>query len=175
MLKIVLSKIMISFLVPLVVMLAPVKKSAEKTYQQPTDFAALLNLNYSYGAELTDEDIAYGTMLSLLELAKEENGSLTLSTEQADSFSKEYYGKTVSYSNFGIEVLEGKIIIPAMGYDLYTHEIVEVTEEGDTVRVVTKVVCDGHDEVFDALCSSVFVKNTESSFGYNLISSEILA
>ena len=175
MLKIVLSRIVASFLLPLFVMFAPVEKNTEKATRQPTDFAALLNLNYSYGAELSDEDIAYGSMLSLLELAREENGSLALSIEQADSFSKEYYGRTVSYSDCGIEVVDGNIIIPAMGYNLYTHELVEASEEGDTVRVVTRVVCDGHDEVFDALCTSVFVKNTESSFGYNLISSEILA
>lgn len=175
MLKVALSKFLISFLMPLLVMLAPAKEAPAEAVQEAVDFAGLLNLNCSYGVELTDEDIAYGSMLSLLELAKEENGGLVLSVEQVDTFSKAYYGRTVSYEDCGLEVVDGQVLIPAMGYDIYTHELVDTVTDGDTVKVTTKVVCDGHDEVYDALCVSVFVKNDNSVFGYNLISSEILA
>ena len=176
-LKILVSRILASVLLPLMVMLVPGEATrAEQTVAQPTaDYEAMLNLNYIYGVSFEDEDIAIGTMLSLLEMAEEKDVHLSLSVEQADFFSKAYYGRTVDYAACGLEVLDGRVLIPAMGYDLYTHELISVEENGDTVKVVSKVVCEGHDEVFDALCTSEFVKNADSAFGYNLISAEILA
>lgn len=177
MLKMLVSRILVSVLLPLMVMIAPGEANkAEQAAALPVaDFEAILNLNYVYGVSFADEDIAVGTMLSLLEMAEEKDGQLTLSVEHADFFSKAYYGRTVDFAECGLEVVDGRVVIPAMGYDLYTHELISVEDNGDTVKVVSKVVCDGHDGVFDALCTSVFVKNADSSFGYNLISSEILA
>ncbi|MBQ7288837.1 MAG: hypothetical protein IJW78_03800 [Clostridia bacterium] len=176
MLKAVLTRFLVSVLLPLLAFLVP-GKAATPTTEVPVDYAALLNMNYCYGTSFSDSDIATGTLLSLLDLAEEDaDGRLFLPVEQADLFSGALYGKTVDYAQNGLQVEDGRIEIPAMGYSLYNHTLISTEEDGDRVKVVSKVVCEGHEgESFDALCNSIFVKNADSAFGYHLVSSEILA
>lgn len=183
MLKAVFTRILASVLLPLMILLIPAGSAstsaavpaAEQQAAPGADFEALLNLNYCYGTSFSDEAIAMGTLFSLLELAGEEDGFRYLETEQADYFTQAFYGRTVDFAACGLEVSGGRVWIPAMGYDLYTHTLISTEENGEQVKVLSKVVCDGHDGVtFDALCTSMFVKNTESPFGYHLLSSEIL-
>lgn len=186
MLKAIFTRILASVLLPLMVLLVPAGSASTSTSASvpaaewqaapAADFEALLNLNYCYGTSFSDEAIAMGTLLSLLELAGEEDGFRYLETAQADYFTQAFYGRTVDFAACGLEVENGRVWIPAMGYDMYTHTVISAEENGEQVKVLSKVVCDGHDgETFDALCTSVFVKNTESPFGYHLLSSEILA
>lgn len=180
--KAIFTRILVSILLPLLVMLIPgrdvpvAEQQAAPAAEQTADFAALLNLNYCYGSAFSDEAIATGTLLSLLELAGEENGQRYVDLQQAEYFMNAFYGRTVDFAAAGLEVEGSRIWIPAMGYDIYTHTLISAEVQGDQVKVVSKVICDGHDGVvFDALCTSVFVRNESSAFGYNLLSSEILA
>lgn len=174
MLKAVLTRFLASFLLPLMIIFIPAGSAAEQR-QTVTDFEALLNLNYCYGISFSDEAIAEGTLFSLLELSEQEDGLRYLTTAQVDYFTRAFYGRSVDFAACGIEVENGRVWIPAMGYNLYTHTLISIEENGDQVKVLSKIVCSGHDNnIFDALCTSVFVKNTESPFGYNLLSSEIL-
>lgn len=176
MVKAVLTRFFVSVFVPLLVLCASGRAATEKQENPMPDFEAMLNLNYCYGTDLTDKQIAAGSLLSLLELAEDDNGRCLLPIAQVDRFIQDFYGKTVSYADCGLEVVNGRILIPAMGYDLFQHTLISVKEDGDQIKVVSKVVFEGHDEeTFDALCTSVFKINKASVFGCNLISSEILA
>lgn len=176
MFKRIFSLILTSVLLPFIVIWVPAESAVQKQPEPTDNFEALLNLNYCYGASFCDEAIAGGALLSLLEFSKEDEcGFRSLEKAQLDYFISAYYGRRVDFSACGFEVEGDRVLIPAMGYDLYTHTLISAEESGNRVKVLSKVVCNGHDGVmFDALCTSIFIKNAKSPFGYNLVSSEIL-
>ena len=61
------------------------------------------------------------------------------------------------------------------GYNIYTHEIASVTDNKDgSYTVLTEVEISYEDgSVETASCETVFLENTESAFGYNIMYSII--
>lgn len=178
--KAVFTRILVSLILPLLVLfmpgrVAPVAEQQAAPAAPAADFETLLNLNYCYGTSFSDEAIAMGTLLSLLDLSEEENGARYVDAAQADFFAQALYGRTVDFAACGIEETDGRVWIPAMGYDVYTHTLISAEAADGRVKVVSKIECEGHDGVwFDALCTSVFLENADSPFGYNLLSCEVL-
>ena len=69
----------------------------------------------------------------------------------------------------------GILYILPRGYDTYKHSIKSSTKNEDgTYTVTTNVVLDSHDGCEEGKAVTLFVKNSDSQFGYNIISSDII-
>lgn len=140
----------------------------------------MLNMNFCYDQDFeSDAKLIEDVQLSLLNYSVEdEEYGRIISKSIVSSFIKDFYGIDVEQTAGEYENLpapDGFFVIPARGYTVFQHSIVSVTSAGNIFTVVTAANIDAHDgESYDALVSSKFVKNSASSFGFNLVSSEIL-
>ena len=141
-------------------------------------FLNMLNHNFVYGDDFKFiDEIVNLSVIALLDSADILNGEFI---KESDVFS-------FIFDMYGIEVLdageinadfpkkEGYIYIVPRGFTVYKHSNaqIKVNEDG-SFSVSTDVSVNAHDaeeETFKAV--SLFVKNSDSSFGYSLISSEI--
>jgi len=140
----------------------------------------MLNMNYCYNGEFkSDAKIIEGAQLTLLNYSiNDEQYGRIISKSLVLNFIKDFYGVSVDqtageYKNFPAP--DGFFAIYPRGYTVYKHSIVSIADDADNYTVVSAVTIYAHDgEALDALVSSKFVKNSASSFGFNLVSSEIL-
>ncbi len=141
-------------------------------------FLNMLNHNRVYDDTfLSIDDMVNESVLGLLELRDSENEDFI-----ADNYVKDFilsmYGVDIvdmSELNADMPKKEGFVYIIPRGFEEYRHENVSVRENEDgTLTVTTKVTISLHDgEEISAKAVSLFVKNSESQFGYNIISSNI--
>ncbi len=142
-------------------------------------FLNMLNHNSSYNEDFESVDM-------LVNNAVLQN--LDLRDGADEDFIKEIYISDYMKNMYGIEISEtedlnpefpqkdGYIFIIPRGYDVYAHEFVSMRENEDgTVSVETAVTLNPHDgekETYTAV--SLFVKNEQSAFGWNLVYSNII-
>ena len=144
-----------------------------------TRFLNMLNHNYVYGeAFYSVEDIVNYSMPALLDL-REEDGS----------YIKSEYVSDYVYNMFGIEITDfsdinadfeqrdGYVFILPRGYEVYKHSVISVTANEDgTYTVKTEVEVATHDgSSATEICETLFVRNTQSQFGFNIVHSNFLA
>ena len=134
-------------------------------------FLNMLNHNFVYNeAFYDDEALLNDSAIALLNLA--ENGFVK------EVYLKDYvfnmYGKI--YDDFAaynesLPKAEGCFYIIPRGYDLYEHSMVSVTENEDgSFTVMTSVIIDYHfGEKVEAVCTTLFLPNEESQFGFNIL------
>lgn len=162
---------------------APVKTVAEAPATSTFDankvlearFLNMLNHNFVYNeAFYDDEALLNDSALALLHLAND--GFIE------DVYLKDYvfnmYGKI--YDDFydinaDAPKYDGCFYVIPRGYDLYEHSIVSVTENEDgSYTVITSVIIDYHfGEKVEAVCTTLFLPNDESQFGYNILYSDL--
>ncbi len=155
----------------------PVKTASEEVLE--ARFLNMLNHNFVYG-----EDFKYIDEII--------NLSVIALLDRADTADSEFIKEDIVFSHisdmYGIDVVDaselnadfpkkdGFIYIIPRGYTVYKHTAPQITHNEDgSFTVTTSVTVNGHDtdeESYTAV--SLFVKNSASAFGYNLISSEIL-
>lgn len=141
-------------------------------------FLNMLNHNNVYNDDFySDEELINNSIISLLDLRDRENDSY-INEAYVKDFVFNMYGKIYndfSAVNAEFPQLEGYVYIVPRGYSEYTHEIVSVTLNLDgSYTVVTNVTCDAHDDAVQTLqATTLFVKNSESQFGFNILYSEI--
>lgn len=142
-------------------------------------FINMLNHNYVYGIDfLTVDDMLSESIVGLLDARDSEN----------PDFIKESYIKDFMYSMYGVEIvdmsnfqsdmpkLEGYVYIMPRGFSEYSHSLVSARENEDgTYTVTTDVAVSAHDGI-GRICKAVtlFVENTDSQYGYNIVSSELI-
>jgi hypothetical protein len=138
-------------------------------------FTNMLNHNYVYGEDFEQiEKIIGGSIISMLD-------------SREGDYIKQSILKAFAFNMYGVKLADfeqsetfpkrdGYFFIPPKGYSIYKHEIISVKENEDkTFSVTSTVNFTPHDgEPLSLTAVSLFVKNSESSFGYNLISSDIL-
>lgn len=141
-------------------------------------FLNMLNHNYVYNNDFDDvETIVNNAVIALLDLRDSED----------ESYIAENYVRRFVYSMYGVDIgdtsalnpefpaRDGFIYIVPRGITAISHEMVSVkTNEDSSYTVTTKITLDWHDgepETFTAV--SLFVKNSLSDFGYNIIYSNI--
>lgn len=86
------------------------------------------------------------------------------------------------YNMYGISLADYKVnqdlpqkdgffyVIPR-GFDTYSHTITNITRDGLYIYVTSQLVIESHDcDSYTYSCNSVFLMNSASAFGYNLIS-----
>ena len=166
---------------PVQVMSAPVAvaaaPAADESEVLATRFLNMLNHNNVYNSAFDDIDtLVNESVLSLLHLRDGEN----------EEFISEIYVKEFIKNMYGIEIedmsginadwpkRDGYVYIIPRCYNKFEHELVSVTENEDgSFTVVTEVEVNTEMQYIPRhKIVSLFVKNEESSFGYNLIYSE---
>ena len=138
-------------------------------------FENMLNHNYIYDDDfLDDKSVIENSILSLLEYVHdgEINKELTL------NFITNMYGREVDPNAAVYDFLpasEGNFAVIPRGYTVYSHKITSVVEIECGYLVRSEMTIDPHDDTgYTVSVESVFVPNEGSSYGYNLIKSNIL-
>ena len=141
-------------------------------------FLNMLNHSYVYNDAFNSvEEIVNSSVTALLYLREKDN----------DSYIAEGYVRDYIYNMYGVEIedfseinedfpkLDGYVYILPRGFSSYKHTIESVSRNEDgSFTVVSCVSIDSHDgETVERKAVSLFVKNDNSQFGYNIISSEI--
>ena len=137
-------------------------------------FLNMLNHNFVYNdAFKSFDDLTDGCILSMLS-AKEGD---FISETCLKGFAKDMYGiDIVSFAKTeGLPEKQGYVYVKPMGFTRFTHENATVTRNEDgTYTVITDVTVSPHDDMpTKETAISLFVPNTESAFGYNIVNSTI--
>lgn len=142
-------------------------------------FLNMLNHSFVYNEDFYSVDaLVNSSMPALLDLKDTED----------DSYIKEIYVADYLFNMYGIEIAdlsevnsefgerEGYIYIIPMGFEVYNHSIMDITENEDgSFTVKTEVEISSHDGTVSVeTCESLFIENEESQFGYNILYSEFI-
>lgn len=141
-------------------------------------FLNMLNHNYVYNDAFDyAEEIVNNSVIALLNLRDTEDDAFISETYVKDFVFNMYGLKIDDFSGINAEFpsREGFIYIIPRGFSLYRHEIDSVSRNEDgSYTVVTSVAVDRHDdEAVKCKAVSLFVKNKDSQFGWNIIYSNI--
>ena len=143
-------------------------------------FLNMLNHNFVYNADFDSADtIVNNASLALLDLRDSTNEDY-IADFYVKGFVKDMYGIEIddmSALNADYPQLEGFLYIIPRGYTTYSHKIVSVEQNEDgSYTVVSDVTVSNHDIVSKTQKAvSLFVENSESAFGYNMIYCNIIA
>lgn len=153
----------------------PVASTFDQSKVLETRFLNMLNHSFVYNeAFYNDEELLNAASLALLDL--EDNGFVS------ESYLKDYvfnmYGKIYddfSDINAAAPKADGLFYIIPRGYDLYEHSMLSVTANEDgSYTVMTSVIIDYHfGEKVEAVCTTFFLPNEESQFGFNILYSDL--
>ncbi len=150
--------------------------SCEEKIRQ-TRFLNMLNHNFVYNEDFENVDvIVNNSVLSIISSLNEKPEFVEESI--VCSYVKNMYGIDITdTSNLNAEFpkKQGYIYVIPRGYTVYKHKMVScVQNEDGTYLVTTKITVNPHDGVKQVLKAvSLFVKNNNSSFGYNIVYSDI--
>ncbi len=143
-------------------------------------FLNMLNHNFVYNTDFDDADtIVNNASLALLDLRDSENEDY-IADNFVKGFVKDMYGIEIADMagiNADYPQRDGFLYVIPRGYTSYKHTIVSVEENEDgSYTVVSDVVVDNHDGAARSQKAvSLFVKNSDSAFGYNIIYCNIVA
>ncbi|MDD6478505.1 MAG: hypothetical protein PUF48_01655 [Oscillospiraceae bacterium] len=142
-------------------------------------FLNMLNHNFVYGEDFWDiDEIVNLSTAALYKSADEENPEF-LKQEIVFSYINDMYGiEVLDAENLNPEFPKksGYIYIIPRGYTVYKHSnpVITANEDG-TFTVTTSVSISTHDGENARLTAvSLFRVNESSSFGYNIVSSDII-
>ncbi len=141
-------------------------------------FLNMLNHSFVYNdAIFFEEDIVNNSILALLNLRDSEDDAY-IKQDYVSNYIFNMYGvENIDYSliNKDFDQKEGFVYIIPRGYSVFKHKIISVSENEDgSYTVKTKVTISAHDsDEITEECTTLFVKNESSKFGYNIISSVI--
>ncbi len=142
-------------------------------------FLNMLNHNYVYNTDFESADvIVNNSSLALLDLRDSVNEDYIADT-YVKGFVKDMYGIEIAdmtQINSQYPQKEGFLYVIPRGYTTYDHTIVSTKENADgSYTVVSEVIVSGHDVAAKTQkVVSLFVKNSESAFGFNIIYSNIV-
>ena len=156
---------------------ATVSENFDKEKVLEARFLNMLNHSFAYDEELASvEDLVNCAVTALC---------VTESTD--DSFIEESRVEDYLYNMYGVEVenlssvnadfpkKDGYVYVIPRGYTVYKHTVdsVRLNEDG-SYTVTTSVTLDSHDGKEEGKAVTLFVKNSNSQFGFNIISSDII-
>ena len=141
-------------------------------------FLNMLNHNFVYNEDFNDiNSIVNNSVIAILD-NRDKADEDYIFAELVKSFVRSMYGveiADISQINEDCPKKDGFVYIIGRGYSTYEHKSINVTENEDgTFTVKTSVKVLSHDNGNKTLtASTIFVKNANSEFGYNIVSSEI--
>lgn len=138
-------------------------------------FENMLNNNYLYNDDFKSHKVIIeNSILALLD--KSVDGEIEKSLVLG--FIADMYGLQVDEKSAEYDFApasDGMFVVLPRGYTEYKHTVTNVLEEEGGYTVTSEVVVMTHDGAeYTTTAKTVFVYNVGSSFGYNIISSEIL-
>lgn len=144
-----------------------------------TRFLNMLNHSFVYNDDFNDVDtVVNNSVFALINLRDSENEEYIKDT-YVKGFVNDMYGIEIadmSQLNADFPQKEGYVYIIPRGYTTYSHKIVSVKQNEDvSYTVVSEAIINNHDsdpQTYKVV--SLFVKNETSSFGYNIIYSNII-
>ena len=139
-------------------------------------FTNMLNRNYSYDYDFENADILVdNATLALLDNRDKENPDY-ISDALIKGFVDDMYGIEVTEIADESDMhKEGLVYIVPRGYTEYHHKICKIVPNEDgSFTVNSKVVVSPHDgDEFETTAETLFVPNSKSAFGYNIIYSNL--
>lgn len=156
----------------------PAVQAADTDKVHEARFLNMLNHSFAYGEDLGSVEALVNC--SVAALCNMDGGA-------EEPFMDETRVKDYLYNMYGVEVenlssvnaefpkKDGYVYIIPRGYTVYKHTIdsVMLNEDG-SYTVTTLVNIDSHDGEENGRAVTLFVKNSDSQFGFNIISSEII-
>ena len=156
----------------------PAVQAADTDKVLEARFLNMLNHSFAYGEDLGSVEALVNC--SVAALCNMDGGA-------EESFMDETRVKDYIYNMYGVEVenlssvnaefpkKDGYVYIIPRGYTVYKHTVdsVMLNEDG-SYTVTTLVNIDSHDGEENGRAVTLFVKNSDSQFGFNIISSEII-
>lgn len=152
--------------------------SFDETQVLKSRFLNILNHNFVYNEDIEDiESVVNCSMPALLDMRENKDDSFILENI-VSAYIFDMYGAVVddySVINSEFPQKQGYVYIIPRGFSVYSHEMISVSENEDgSFTVKTKVYIDAHDdEIKVSECTTLFVKNENSTFGFNIIRSDI--
>lgn len=140
-------------------------------------FLNMLNRNFVYDNSFdTVEDIANNSVIALLDM-RDSNDDSFINKAIVSGFVYDMYGIEIDFSsvNTQYQQKDGYFYIIPRGYEIYNHTITSVIENEDGTFTVTsnvEILSHGGTVVND-VCETLFVKNSDSQFGFNIVHSNI--
>lgn len=150
----------------------------DKTEVLKSRFLNMLNHNFVYDDNIEDvESIVNCSMPALLDMCESLDDSF-ISQDIVSAYIYDMYGVGIDdYSEINVNFpqKQGYVYIIPRGFTVYSHEMVSVVlNEDGSYTVKTKVYADAHDSEAENLeCTTLFVENENSTFGFNIIRSDI--
>ncbi|MGN0450597.1 MAG: hypothetical protein ACI4FN_00585 [Acutalibacteraceae bacterium] len=156
----------------------PAVQTADADRVLEARFLNMLNHSFAYGEDIASVEALVNC--SVAALCNMDGGT-------EESFIKESRVEDYMYNMYGVEAenlsavnsafphKDGYVYIIPRGYTVYKHTIdsVMLNEDG-SYTVTTLVKVDSHDGEENGKAVTLFVKNSGSQFGFNIISSEII-
>lgn len=139
-------------------------------------FLNMLNHNFVYNEDFYEDSVLVNnSLVALLNVAEDSFVKQTY----VEDYIFNMYGKIYDGFDFLGENLpekSGYVYIIPRGYSEYTHKIVSLTDNKDgSYTVISEVEISNADGSVENLkAETVFLENTESDFGYNIMYSEII-
>ncbi len=139
-------------------------------------FNNMLNRNFAYNTDFENADILTdNSVLALLDKREGEDSDY-ISDVIVKGFVQDMYGIEIIDINEEPSVHKtGFVYITPRGFTTYKHIVTDITENEDgSFTVYSQVKVNPHDdESFITTAETLFVPNRESSFGYNIIYSNL--
>lgn len=145
----------------------------DKFANEKVAFLEMLNKNYIFNEAFVDDvAIIEGAMLSLMPQAKEGR----LHKDTIALFIEDFYGITMNENAYDLNYIAGDYyyFIPK-GFNKPIHKITNIAFDGECYFVTSNITLDTHDNGEEPYTvKSVFIKNNDSSYKYNLLNCEII-
>lgn len=142
-----------------------------------TRFLNMLNHNFVYGEDFYSVDEIVNLSI-IANLAHADESGEFIKADTVYSYVYDMYGIEVAeYSQQeNLPQKDGHLFILPQGYTTYKHSNARFTlNEDGTYTVTTSVTVSGHDSEAQILtASTLFVKNPNSIFGFNIVSSNFV-
>lgn len=156
---------------------AAVSETADRQKVLEARFLNMLNHSFAYGEELASVDDLVNCAVTALCVTGGADGSF-IEESRVEDYLYNMYGVEVedlSSVNADFPKKDGYVYIIPRGYTVYKHTIASVRlNEDGSYTVTTNVTLDSHDGKQEGKAVTLFVKNSDSQFGFNIISSEII-
>lgn len=141
-------------------------------------FLNMLNHSFAYGEELASVDDLVNCSVTALYVMGGAVGSF-IEESRVEDYLYNMYGvevENLSSVNADFPKKDGYVYIIPRGYTVYRHTVASVRlNEDGSYTVTTDVTIDSHDSREEGKAVTLFVKNSNSQFGFNIISSEIIS
>ena len=137
-------------------------------------FENMLNHNYLYDEDFADMNkVIENSCLALLDKMEDQ----FIETDILFPFIENAYGISVYLDESfgqGFPKKQGAVYVVPRGFTQYTHKVINIKENSETITVTSLAVTDAHDgEPSELVCTTVFKVNSDSAFGYNILSSSL--